>query len=214
MLVKDKPYLSWFILAAIFGAVVSSLAAMLNSASTIATIDIVSRIFKNASQANLILCGKGFVVLFVLIAATIAPFLASPQFGGIFTFIQEFQGFISPGILTVFLFGLLIPKAPRFLGWSGIMLNVALYGGLKWWGEDWLTMNGLWFSNSMSFLDRMALCFLIVCFFCAVMTCWKPLKKPVVMPVNADMDIRASKGAKIGGIGVIILTIILYVIFW
>jgi len=42
----------------------------------------------------------------MLAAAMIAPSLANPKFGGIFKYIQMFQGFISPGIVTVFLFGL------------------------------------------------------------------------------------------------------------
>ncbi len=214
MLVKDKPWLSWFVLAAIFGAVVSSLAAMLNSASTIATMDIFNRVFKEASQPTLVMAGRSFVVIFVIIAAIIAPFLASPRFGGIFTFIQEFQGFISPGILTVFFFGLLIPTAPRFLGWMGIVLNAVLYGTFKWGLGDWMAANGLWFSANMSFLDRMGLCFIIVALFCTAMTLWKPLRTPVVLPVNAAMDITPSKGAKICGFGVIGLTIVLYIIFW
>ena len=214
MLVKDKPWLSWFVLAALFGAVVSSLAAMLNSASTIATMDIFNRLFKQASQPTLVAAGKSFVVIFVVIAAIIAPFLASPHFGGIFTFIQEFQGFISPGILVVFLFGLLVPKAPRFLGWMGIVLNVVLYGAFYLYLGDWLTANGYWFSESMSFLDRMAVCFLAVALFCTVMTLWKPLREPVVLPVNEAMDIRPSRGALICGVGVIALTILLYIIFW
>ncbi len=42
-LIKDKPYISWFILAALCGAVISSLASMLNSASTIATMDLYAK---------------------------------------------------------------------------------------------------------------------------------------------------------------------------
>lgn len=214
MLVKDKPYLSWFVLAAIFGAVVSSLAAMLNSASTIATMDIFNRIFRGASQPALVMAGRTFVVVFVAIAAVIAPFLASPRFGGIFTFIQEFQGFISPGILVVFFFGLLVPKAPRFLGWMGIVLNVVLYGTFKLFLGDWMTANGYWFSNTMSFLDRMGLCFILVAVFCTVFTIWKPLQTPVMLPINQAMDVTPSKGAFYCGFGVIALTVILYITFW
>lgn len=214
MLIKDKPYISWFVLAAIFGAVVSSLAAMLNSASTIATMDIFNRIFREASQGTLVMAGRTFVVLFVITAAIIAPFLASPHFGGIFSFIQEFQGFISPGILSVFLFGLLVPRAPRFLGWMGIVLNVVLYGSFKFFLADWMIGRGLWFSGTMSFLDRMGLCFILVMSFCAVLTIWKPLKTPVVLPINESMNLQGSKGAMICGIGVVFLTLCLYAIFW
>ncbi len=214
MLIKDKPWLSWFVLAAIFGAVVSSLASMLNSASTIATMDIVAKLKPDLSQAGLVMTGRSFTVIFVIIAALIAPSLGSPAFGGIFTFIQEFQGFISPGVLAVFLVGFLVPKAPRFLGWSGILLNAILYGILKLGVGDWIVSKGWWFSPSMSFLDRMAICFILVLAFCGIMTAAKPLNTPVVLPESQTMDLTSSKSAKIAGFGVIILTVLLYIVFW
>ncbi len=214
MLIKDKPWISWFVLAAIFGAVVSSLASMLNSASTIATMDVVRKIRPSMSEAGLVQSGRTCVVLFVIIAALIAPALDSPRFGGIFTFIQEFQGFISPGILAVFLVGFLVPKAPRFLGWSGILMNAVLYGFFKWFGGPLLAENGWWFADEVSFLDRMALCFLIVLAYCAVMTATKPLATPAVLPENKAMDLTSSKSAKFWGLFVIALTILLYIIFW
>lgn len=213
-LVKPYPYISWFVLAAIFGAVVSSLASMLNSASTVATMDFYRQIHKSANQKTLVNVGRVFVVVFVLIAAYIAPKLASPEFGGIFNFIQEFQGFISPGVLVVFLFGVLVPRAPRFLGWSGILLNAVLYGALKFRLGDVITANQLWFTTEISFLDRMGICFVVVLLFCLVSTIVKPLKEPVVLPVNEDMELTSSKLAMAGGVVVIALTGVLYYVFW
>jgi solute:Na+ symporter, SSS family len=205
-----------FVLAAIFGAVVSSLASMLNSASTIATMDIYRKLRKGASQYELVTAGRVFVVLFVLIAMTIAPMLGHPAFGGIFTFIQEFQGFISPGILAIFLFGLLIHRAPRQVGTVGLLLNPVLYGVFKFSPSipvlkdiDPLQVVANW-----SFLDRMALCFGIVIAVLTVMTLVAPLKKPIELPVNEKMNIESSKGAMICGAGVVVLTLILYIVFW
>ena len=213
-LVKPYPWISWFVLAAIFGAVVSSLASMLNSASTVATMDFYRQLHKSADQKTLVNVGRVFVVIFVLIAAYIAPLLASPAFGGIFTFIQEFQGFISPGVLVVFLFGVLVPRAPRFLGWSGILLNAILYGALKFGLGDMIVDNGLWFTTEISFLDRMGLCFLAVTAFCLISTIVKPLKEPVVLPVNENIELASSKLAMFGGVIVIVLTGVLYYVFW
>lgn len=213
-LIKDKPWLSWFVLAAIFGAVVSSLASMLNSASTIATMDIVNKVKKGISNHGLVQVGRTCTIIFVIIAAIIAPNLASPKFGGIFTFIQEFQGFISPGVLAVFLVGFLIPRAPRFLGWSGILLNAILYGLFKFWLAEVIVDNGLWFAGDISFLDRMALCFLIVLAYCGIMTALKPLPEPAVLPENKDIDLESSQGAKVAGVCVIAITVVLYIIFW
>jgi SSS family solute:Na+ symporter len=203
-----KPGLAWFVLAAIFGAVVSSLASMLNSASTIATMDITDKLarkFNHAglSQKALVMSGRVFVVLFVLIACFIAPGLGDPKFGGIFTFIQEFQGFISPGILSVYLFGFLVPRTPRYMGWVGILLNVILYGALKWF-----------IAPDLAFLNRMAICFGVVMATLAIVTLVKPLAKPVVMPTSDLVALESSGSAKVWGIVVVIATLLLYVIFW
>ncbi len=191
-----------FVLAALFGAVVSSLASMLNSASTIATMDLYFRVRKNASQRELVTVGRVWVIVFVLIAMCIAPFLGSPRFGGIFNFIQEFQGFISPGILAIFLFGLLVHRAPRIVGVVGLLLNPALYGILKYAVPD------------LSFLNRMAICFFVVMAVLTLITVLRPLEKPVVLPENKSMNLDGSKGAKVFGLLVVILTAALYVIFW
>jgi SSS family solute:Na+ symporter len=197
-----RPGITWFVLAAIFGAVVSSLASMLNSASTIATIDIFQKLKPDSSQDMLVGVGKFFTVLFVLISCLIAPNLGNPGFGGIFTFIQEFQGFISPGVLMVFLFGFLVPRAPRYLGWLGILVNVLLYGYLYL------------FQSGIPFLNRMAICFGVVFVVMMGITLIKPLAKPVVMPVTDLIALESSKIAKIWGVGVVVATLVLYAIFW
>lgn len=213
-LIKPYPWISWFVLAAIFGAIVSSLASMLNSASTIATMDLYKKVKPNTPDHQLPKVGKAFVVIFVLISASIAPTLAHPGFGGIFTFIQEFQGFISSGIIAIFLFGMLVPRAPRFLGWQCILLNVILYGSLKWFIGDIIVDSGLWFSNEIAFLDRMAICFVVIMTYCAIATLVKPLKTPVVMPINTEISLESSKSVKVCGLIVVLMTIGLYIQFW
>lgn len=193
--------LKGFVFAAIFGAVVSSLASMLNAASTIFSMDIWRSVRKEAPQTEFVWVGRVCVVVFTFIGCLIAPNLGRPEFGGIFTFIQEFQGFISPGVLAVCLFGLLVPRAPRFVGWLGILLNAVLYGTFK------LTLG-------VAFLDRMAICFGIVLLVLTVVTILKPLPEPVKLPVNEDYDISPSSRAKVFGIMVIVITLALYVVFW
>jgi SSS family solute:Na+ symporter len=197
-----QPGFTWFVLAAIFGAVVSSLASMLNSASTIFTMDIFNKLVKGSSQSRLVAVGRTSTVVFVLIACLIAPGLGRPEFGGIFSFIQEFQGFISPGILAVFLFGFLVHRAPRYLGWLGIAINAALYGSLKI------------IAPQIAFLDRMAICFGVVVAIMGLLTLVNPLAKPVVMPVNNQVALDSSPVAKVAGCCVVVLTLALYVVFW
>lgn len=191
-----------FVLAAIFGAVVSSLASMLNSASTIFTMDIYYKLRKSASQGELVSVGRSCTIVFVLIALLIAPNLGSPKFGNIFNYIQEFQGFISPGVLAIFLFGLLVHRAPRSVGTVGLILNPILYGALKWGYPN------------IAFLDRMAICFGILLVVLGIMTKLNPLPQPVELPLNESMNLEESATAKFWGGVVVVLTLALYVVFF
>ena len=213
-LLREHWYLSWFVLAALFGAVVSSLASMLNSASTIATMDLYAKAAKVTDGAQLVKAGRVFVVIFVLVAILVAPHFENPKLGGIFKIIQEFQGFVSPGILAIFLVGFFVPRAPRYVGIMGILLNVVAYGALKWGLGDAIVSGGLWFAPSISFLDRMAICFLLVLLASGIATLLHPLREPVKMPVNEAMSLAPSRLAAFAGVGVILLTIVLYVVFW
>jgi len=193
-----------FIFAAISGAVISSLASMLNSASTIFTIDLYKRhLKKDASPHSLVTVGRITTLLFVIIGCTIAPQLGNPKFKGIFNYIQEFQGFISPGILAAFVFGLIFKRTPAAAAVAAIVLNVPVYGVLY-----------LAASDHIAFLNRMAITFASLIAVMAVITYLKPLKEPVVMPVREGIDMKPAPTVLwLGGI-VIAVTITLYIIFW
>jgi len=97
--------------AALIAAIVSSLASMSNSISTIFTMDIY-RYFKGEEQhqASLIKVGRYTVVISLFIATLIAkPLLGS--FESIFQYIQNFTGYFSPGIVVIFLVALFWKKA-------------------------------------------------------------------------------------------------------
>ncbi len=211
-LIKPMPLISWFVLAALSGAVISSLASMLNSASTIATMDLYSKFTGEQDPAKLVSIGRMFVVIFVILAAFVAP--ALDNFTSIFAYIQEFQGFISPGILAVFIFGFFSPRTPRYFGAVGIGLNVVAYASFKWLIGPWLVANGWWYSDQIAFLDRMAICFFLVIITGLVITWLKPMKAPVTMPENKEIALESSNVAKIGGIAVLVLTVIFYILFW
>jgi len=192
-----------FMLAAILGAVMSSLASMLNAASTIFTMDLFKEyIYKGASQATLVRVGRIGVAAFAAVGCIMSPLLDNPAFGGIFKYIQEFQGFISPGILAVFVFGLLVHKAPAICGVVGLVVNPIIYGLLKV------------LAPNLAFLDRMAVCFFVVLGLMALITFLKPLEKPVELPVQTRIALESSPGAKMAGIAVVVVTLVLYGVFW
>ncbi|MGH9338875.1 MAG: solute:sodium symporter family transporter [Acidobacteriota bacterium] len=198
-----SPGLRAFILATISGAVISSLASMLNSASTIFTMDLFKRHWKtDASQRTLVRTGRLTTAIFVVIGCFIAPYLGDPRFLGIFTYIQEFQGYISPGVLAVFIFGLFFHRAPASAGVVGLLLTVPVYGFLQ-----------LQFGE-VAFLNRMAITFAVIVLVIAVLTWLKPLPQPRVLPRRQEFDMRSTPLVKWLGISVILTTVIFYIIFW
>jgi SSS family solute:Na+ symporter len=192
-----------FVLAALLGAVVSSLAAMLNAASTIFSMDIFKKYIRpNASQRSIVVLGRSSVAVFAVIAVVLAPMLGNPKISNsIFTIIQEGQGLISPGILAVFAFGLLVHKGPRICGVAGLLTNIIAYPALKFAVPD------------VNFLNRMAICFFLCLLVMTVITVAKPLAKPVEFEAKNVVELKSSKGARTAGIGVIVLTLLLYLVF-
>lgn len=197
------PGLRGFILAAIAGAVISTLGSLLNSVSTILTMDLYKRhINQRAGQESLIKIGRIATVIFVLAVCLLAPHLGDPRFKGIFNYIQEFQGFVSPGVLAAFVFGLFIKKTPPAAGVAALVLSVPVYGFLKWqFGQ-------------VAFLNRIAINFLVLVLVMAVITIWKPLKEPKALPVQEGFDMSSTPVLKYLCAAIIIITIILYIIFW
>ncbi len=192
-----------FMFAAITGAVMSSLASMLNSAATIFTMDFFKRYLKpDTSQKSLVLIGRIMTVLFVVIGCMIAPKLSDPKFSGVFHYIQEFQGYISPGILAAFVFGFIFPKTPPAAGVTALILSPVVYGFLQWqFGQ-------------IAFLNRMMITFILINIVMGIITIIRPLKTPKVMPVRDDIDMTIAPSVKFLG-GIVIMGVVMfYIIFW
>jgi SSS family solute:Na+ symporter len=192
-----------FVLAALLGAVVSSLAAMLNAASTIFAMDVFKKfVSPTATQTTVVRVGRVSVVVFAAVAVLLAPQLGNPAISNsIFTIIQEGQGFISPGILAVFAFGLVVRRAPAVCGTVGLLTNIAAYGLLKL------------FVPQIQFLNRMAVCFALCLVIMAAITMVRPMAQAVVLPHNTTISLEPSRGAKIGGVLVVAITLLLYFVF-
>jgi len=196
--------LKGFMFAAIFGAIMSSLDSMLNSASTIFTMDLYKRHFKrDVSSKSLITVGRIMTVVFVLIGCLIAPQLGNPKFKGIFHYIQDFQGYISPGILAAFVFGIIFKRAPPSAAITALILNVPVYGILH-----------LKYFDNIVFLNKMAITFGILILAMAIVTVFKPLREPKVLPSRGGIDMKPAASIVWLGLAVIAVTVALYIIFW
>src|SRR5690606_25588300 len=89
--------------AALTAAVVASLAGKANSIATIFTLDIYKKkINPEASEKMQVQTGRWVIIISMILAVVIAPYLGIDKKGG-FQYIQEYTGFVSPGIFAMFL---------------------------------------------------------------------------------------------------------------
>ena len=195
------PQLRGVMLAALTGAVMSSFNSMLNSASTIFTMDLYARHFQPKAQAQkLVRVGRIATAVFVVIACLWAPFIA--RFEGVFTYIQMVWGFITPGIVAAFLFGMVVKKAPANAALGALLLSPPLYALLLWSLPD------------VAFLHHMLITFLVQIVFMATVTARNPLETPVRLPDAGLVDCTPMRGRYFGGGAVIAATALLYIVFW
>lgn len=214
-----------FILAAIAAAVISSLASMLNSASTIFTIDLFKRCFrKDAASHSLVTVGRIMTLLFVVAGCLVAPIIDDPKFQGVFQYIQDFQGYVTPGILACFLFGFFVKRAPSAAAVTGLLLNAPVYGIMhvtpnllaklhlygKWAAVD----HAARIFSEMAFLNKMALTFAVVVVAMGVVTACRPLAEPRKMPVNHDYDMKPARSVVLLGSAIVLTVVCLYMVFF
>ena len=146
------PGLRGLAVAALAAAIVSSLASMMNSTATIFTMDLYKTTFdKNASEHKLVTIGRTVS----LVAITIAVLTAYPLLGAIdqaFQYIQEYTGFISPGVLAVFLMGLFWKKATANAALITAILSIPLSTAMKFLTPDVPFMNRMGYVFVISML--------------------------------------------------------------
>ncbi|MEN6577924.1 MAG: sodium/solute symporter [Phycisphaerales bacterium] len=192
-----------FMFAAIAGAVISSLASMLNSVSTILTMDIYCRLFdRNAPQKRLLLLGRITTGAVVVAACLLAPRVGDPKFQGVFNYIQQFQGYIWPGVVAAFLFGMLVPQAPGIAGVAALICGPVFYGLFQQ------------FAPGLHFLIQVSVVFELVLMIMGLITFFKPLEKPKVLPVREEIELKTTWEAKLAGGVVLAAVAVFYIIFW
>ncbi|TNE71066.1 sodium/glucose cotransporter [bacterium] len=187
--------------AALVAAIVSSLASMMNSISTIFTMDIYREyVNKDSSEKQLVKIGRSVSVIALIIAVFMAPSLG--QFDQAFQFIQEFTGFISPGALAIFLAGFFLKKA-NANGALAASVSTFIFSAVA----------KMWFPQ-IPFLDRMGWVFLLSLGLIIIVSLLFPTKKE-----NLSIQINAAQFStqtsfKLWSFGVLVLIIYLYAIWW
>jgi SSS family solute:Na+ symporter len=211
--------------AALTAAVVASLAGKANSISTIFTLDVYRKVFnKDASEANLVITGKIVVVVVMILAVVIAPFLGIEKGG--FKFIQEYTGFVSPGIFAMFILGFFWKRttssAALFATIGGFILSVILKFLPEWTDLQWLYQFNFASLNPSSglyeipFLDRMGFVFLfsiLGMFIISKMEYRNGEVNPKGLEIDSSM-FKPNAGFTVGAVLIVGVLIALYTVFW
>jgi SSS family solute:Na+ symporter len=216
--------------AALTAAIVASLAGKANSIATIFTLDIYKKaINRDADEKKLVFTGKIAVIVSMLLAVLMSLVIGEKLMGegkqG-FTYIQEYTGFVSPGILAMFLLGFFWKRttanAAMFAMIGGLVLSCVLKFLPLWVNLDFLTPYGLFQSNpdnhgafEIPFIDRMGMVF-VFCILGMSVINFMENKRGIVnkgLEVDASM-FRVSKGFAIGALTIAGILITLYTVYW
>lgn len=188
--------------AALTAAIVSSLASMANSTSTIFTMDIYRQyIDKDASETKQVKVGRLAAIVAFVVAALIAPALGTLDQA--FQFIQEYTGFVSPGVFAIFFFGVFWKKTTSNAALTAAVLTIPLSTALKF---------GM---PALPFIDRMGVVFLIIAALIIAISLYEGKGKdhPNSIDVNREL-FQTSMTFKIGAIAISAIIAALYIIFW
>ena len=203
------PGLKGVAFAALTAAVVASLAGKANSISTIFSLDIYKKYFnKQATEKQLVGIGKWVVIVSMGIAALIAPALKSLDQA--YQFIQEYVGFISPGVLAIFLLGFFWKRTTASAALTGSLLTIPVSTILKFLP--------VWTRGSFPdypFLDRMTITFGIIVLIMIGISLSKPATLNASHTIVVDKkDFRVSPAFIFGSVIIMGILAGLYTIFW
>ena len=202
MEIMPKPLMGFFA-AVMFGAILSSFNSVLNSASTIFTLNVWQPIWgKRADTKKVVQVGQIFGTIVGVVAIVISPFVM--YFGtGIMNFINECWGFFSMPLLTAVLFGLLSKRAPAIAPKIVVPLHMVLYGLTK----------VIPFFSQFHYLYVVFALFALECVIYAVCIKLCPRRTEWEMPDAKVMDMTPWKTGKIWALVGIAVVIVMYVIF-
>ena len=203
------PGLKGLAFAALTAAIVASLAGKANSIATIFSLDIYKKFFhRSATERQLVLTGRWTVVISMAIASLVAPALRNLDQA--YQFIQEYVGFISPGVLAIFLLGFFWRRATASAALTAALLTIPLSTLLKylpyWTGGAF---------PDYPFLDRMTIVFVTLIFLMVVISLLD--KRSKTQPVTIDIDpkmFRVTPAFAAGSVLILGILTALYTAFW
>ncbi|MBO2012028.1 sodium/sugar symporter [Hymenobacter negativus] len=211
--------------AALTAAVVASLAGKANSIATIFTLDVYHKVFKtDATEKQLVATGKIAVVVAMILGVLIAPHLGIDKKGG-FQYIQEYTGFVSPGIFAMFILGFFWKKttstAALFATIGGFLLSVMFKFLPTYMDLSFLAPFGFAVQPKGSsiyeipFLDRMGFVFVICIIMMIIISLFENARGVKTKGLEIDSSMfKPQPSFVIGASSIIVILTVLYTIYW
>ena len=195
--------------AALTAAVVASLAGKANSISTIFSLDIYQKFINpQASEKKLVGVGRWAVIISMVAAALVTPALKSLDQA--YQFIQEYVGFISPGVLAIFLLGFFWKKTSSQAALVGAIITIPISTVLKFL-PTW-TNGGF---PDYPFLDRMSITFVLVSATMILISLFSSKKENNAHVIEVDSKwFKVSPSFMVGSVVISGILIALYTVFW
>lgn len=212
------------VFAALVAAIIASTASKINSVATIFTLDLYAkakgvqtRAQDASGNADLTAAHEKQLVLVGRISAVVATLLAivtaRPLLGSLdqaFQYIQEFSGFVTPGITVIFLLGLFWKGATEAGALVGAVASVLL-SFLFWFPADW---GGVAALNAVPFMNRMMIVFFISLALAVIVSLVRPARADSNRITMQGVSFGTTAGFNIAGAIVIVILIALYTAWW
>lgn len=208
------------VFAALIAAIIASTASKINSIATIFTLDIYAKmkgvqsraedaVGSPAHERKLVLVGRIAAVVAIVIAmATARPLLGSLDQA--FQYIQEFSGFVTPGITVIFLLGLFWPRATEAGALVGAVASVVL-SFIFWFPARFGGSAAL---NAVPFINRMGIVFLASLALAVVVSLLRPARAESNRIAMAGVSFRTTTGFNIAAVLIVAILIALYATWW
>jgi SSS family solute:Na+ symporter len=195
--------------AALTAAIVASLAGKTNSIATIFSLDIYKKYFhKSASEKQVVKMGRITVIVAMILGSLVAP--ALKNLDQAYQFIQEYVGFISPGVFAIFLLGFFWKRTTSSAALVSALLTIPLSAILKFLP---IWTNGAF--PDYPFLDRMSIVFGILVGLIVIISLLDKKGQHDYKALVVDTKMfRVSTSFIIGSVIIVGILTALYTIFW
>ena len=190
------------VFAALIAAIVSSLASMTNSISTIFTMDVYANLSgSKKSETHLVSVGR----LVSFSALVIAMIVSQPLLGNFdqaFQYIQEFTGFFTPGIVAIFLLAIF---------WKSTTANGALGAAI---GSAVLSLGFKLFWPGLPFIDRVGFVFLLCVGLGLLISKLEGAGEQPGAIKFEEVDCSTSSAFNFASVAIVLMLIALYATWW